>query len=153
MMPANHDRLSLAQLRGLAPLPPKKLTEKEWVEKEMEAMTRGDVAGTCSICMEELGERFRGAKDEAGREERKTSQGARSERRGSARGAKRRRLRYSFSTISRYHRVLLLLCDSLLSSLYGMSMSKANNFVRKTSLLLTQLSRSLCSPHCQRWHE
>ena len=79
MMPANHDRLSLAQLRGLAPLPPKKLTEKEWVEKEMEAMTRGDVAGTCSICMEELGERFRGAKDEAGREERKTRQCARSE--------------------------------------------------------------------------
>ncbi|GMH87504.1 hypothetical protein TrVE_jg11599 [Triparma verrucosa] len=54
-MPAEHGRLSLAQLRGLAPLPPKKLTEEEWVGVETEALLRGDVTGCCSICMEELG--------------------------------------------------------------------------------------------------
>ncbi|GMI13189.1 hypothetical protein TrLO_g9211 [Triparma laevis f. longispina] len=54
-MPAEHGRRTLAQLRGLAPLPPKKLTEEEWVGVETSALIRGDVTGHCSICMENLG--------------------------------------------------------------------------------------------------
>ena len=53
-MPANHGRQSLAQLRGLAAPPVKKLTEEQWVGIEMEALTRGDVTGVCAICHEDL---------------------------------------------------------------------------------------------------
>jgi hypothetical protein len=41
---------TLAQIRGLAPAPPPKLTDSEWIDVEMSALTRGDVTGNCSIC-------------------------------------------------------------------------------------------------------
>ncbi len=50
-----HQELSLAQMRGLVPLPASRLTEKEWVAKEDEALRRGDCRGNCSICFEDFG--------------------------------------------------------------------------------------------------
>ena len=50
-----HQELSLAQMRGLVPLPAPKLTEKEWTDREDEALRRGDCRGNCSICFEDFG--------------------------------------------------------------------------------------------------
>lgn len=48
------ERPTLAQMRGLAPPPPKKLTERQWVDVEFNAMVRGDANGTCSICFNDF---------------------------------------------------------------------------------------------------
>ena len=53
-MPANHNRLNLAQLRGLEETPKSKLTAAEWTNVEYDALLRGDVTGVCSICHEDL---------------------------------------------------------------------------------------------------
>ncbi|GMI46810.1 hypothetical protein TrCOL_g8155 [Triparma columacea] len=53
-MPANHNRLNLAQLRGLEEKPKSKLTAAEWTNVEYDALLRGDVTGVCSICHEDL---------------------------------------------------------------------------------------------------